>query len=219
MSNYTNMNKGNLINAIKKDEEDENIEILSLTNQNIVVFDDCRNICYTFPDNINLKYLEDKIIISNKLCYKYKMNKSDIAKKLMSVLSLDYFITLNKIYIIYNQYDISKFVKDTDLCDECKDYFNEFYSNQCGLMVYENQCVLINFRVIEKLARKLSFDYYDFKKELSIGFWSTLFHELRHQLLENNMYLPEDIYPINDTSEESVEDFGNMMAERHYIMI
>ena len=80
-------------------------------------------------------------------------------------------------------------------------------------MLFEKNSIIINLKNIEKVSKELNYDKYQENKETQIGLFSTLFHELRHLMLDTNIFLPETIYSAELASEENVEDFGNITAE------
>ena len=95
--------KDKLKSQIYADIESENLELISETEQEIHVYDldNDKVIKFRFEECINKNWLENKIYISPKLKYKFDITCNRIASILLENLPSEYFITLEKIFIIY----------------------------------------------------------------------------------------------------------------------
>jgi hypothetical protein len=216
--------------ALQELASDKEIEILQETDDGILVYDleYGKEIAYNL--NMTVEKLIDKIYI-NPSIPKYCMpDKKKVAEYLIKHLPVDAFYTLNKICFVYGE--------EAD-CETLAQFFDEdvdwarevILSDNLGKMWFEYNSVLIDVKNIiesaEQIAREdramgwPSSERTDTMRQIAI----TLIHELRHLMLDTNIVLSEEEYPVNLSAEESVEHFAvrtigmyghNIFTERGY---
>ena len=143
----TPLTKKEIIQAVTEEISTGSIMLLNETETNISVYDnnEGKEICFTFAEFINEDWLSKKIYVNPKLKHKFgkKVSEQEISKLLLSALPKEYFTILNKIFIVYQISDIKKIAQhlyDSKQSELCFDY-SEFWLNQCGLMLWEHDCV------------------------------------------------------------------------------
>lgn len=203
--------------SIKEDEAEGNGKLLEENEAGFLYYDNCndKEIQFTLQENINVDWLAQRIYINPKIKFKYKLNERKIAKILLLNLSSEHFITLNHIFITYRKSDCIEIAKKLygDKHEEIMTDLSDFFDNQVGLMGFYDNSVFINIKTIEKSNNEIFKDFpYRIFEENIYGLWCTLFHEIRHLMLETNVFLDENEYPANFAIEEQVEIFGNMTA-------
>lgn len=204
--------------TLREDEDFGNGELLEENEAGFLYYDNYygKEIQFTLQENMSTEWLAKKIYINPKVKHKYGLNEKEVARLLLRNLPSEHFITLNRIFIVYRKSDYTEIAKR--LCDNKKEEIGtdlaDFFDNQVGLMGFADNSVFINMRIIEKTTREVFEDVpYRIFKETIHGFWCTIFHEIRHLMLETNMFLDEDEYPEHLSLEENVEEFGNLTAE------
>ena len=196
-----------LLELEKAIQKEPSVELLDKTKETLFVYDhdNSMEICFTDEDSISEEWLENKIWINQKLVHRFNFNKDNIAKVLMQMFAKEELQTLKQIYVIYQKKDFDYIAKKND--EELPE-IDSFWINQVGLMWFSHQTIFINMNEIEKFARKFALSWSEFEDEITSGFWITLFHELRHLTLDTHIFLSEDKYPIEESSEIKVEHFG-----------
>jgi hypothetical protein len=84
---------------------------------------------------------------------------------------------------------------------------NQNIEGLAGLMWYRKQTVLVNSNSIEDIARQMADELFTFQEEYSCGIIQTVIHETRHCMLETNLFLSEEKYPLSENAEDAVENF------------
>lgn len=202
------------LDTIKNDAEKDDVELLSVSDENIVIFDNMegKEITFTMEEYINPAFIEKKISLSSAAKEIISYSPGYIASILFKNLSPEYFMTLNKLFIVATEKDIEAL--EEDLVGEYCGYYDNI-NDLCGIMLFEYNCVVVNVGAISSVSNEV-FAGYDsgyIQSDIIRGFWSTIFHEFRHLMLDTNIYLPEDKYPVNLSAEEAVEEFGNQLME------
>lgn len=91
------------------------------------------------------------------------------------------------------------------------------YQDSVGMFWFDQSAVIINIQAIDEaiadLVKELHLSDLEHEEERVIGFYSTLYHELRHLGLENP-FLPEDLYPTLLNGEDAVESYAREQTDR-----
>lgn len=200
---------------LKSIADEPSIELLEETVATVTVYDktEGKEITFTFQEAMSVQWLASKITISESATSIFRLSKEHIAEVLYLNLPSEHFMTLNRIFISGNESDYEKI---EDILD-AEGYGVDSYNNQCGVMLNYYNSVVINVNVIQAVSKEVFPEEYFGKKyesETVRGFWSTAFHEIRHLMLDTNIFLPEEVYPINLSEEKEVESFGNRVTEQ-----
>lgn len=204
-----------MIEAIDEGIENEELELIHKDDKTYSVYDlnDGKEINYNLV--MNKEILKDKIYCNKKFMYKYNLSEEKIADVLISMMPEEAFYPLNKIIFLYQVSDfkkVAKFIYGTYVEALYGDDFDidAFYSGEIGKLCFWQNCVFVNLRNLEKFARKTSSkdSFFDMKYYLENELWITLFHEMRHLMLNCNPYLDEEEYPAILETEENVERFA-----------
>ena len=125
-------------------------------------------------------------------------------------------ICLNKIIIMSNESEIREVSEAANIDDEffpeCMDFEND---TTLGCYWCQASSIVINFKAIQKEVGEMEAEAekemvpFNYGKELSIGLYTTITHEIRHLGLDNP-FLPEDDYPSIPANyeEAGVEKWG-----------
>lgn len=203
-----------LLNTIKNDIKEGSVELLSVSDENIVIYDniDGKKITFTMENYITPEFIEKKISSSDAAKNIISYTPQYIARVLLKNLSPEYFITLNKIFIVATEEDVEA-LEENIIGEYCGFYDN--INDLCGIMLFEHNCIVVNVGVISSVSNEVFCGYDDsyIQADIERGFWSTIFHEFRHLLLDTNIYLSENEYPVSLSAEAEVEKFGNTIME------
>lgn len=212
------MKKQEILKSIK---EDEYCEILNENEDYIYVWDSHsdKEIKVNFIENLTLNMFKEKFYISPYIPKEYKFNKNKLIKKVFELIDKNTFITLNKIYFVYDIKDLDSLYEYTndeyayELITVEDEILEEFDEKILGKIWNEKNICLINMKSIIQESLK----EYEKNKDLGIYFniydmlnwaiWTTLIHECRHLLLDTNIFLPEKEYPDYLSSEDKVEEY------------
>lgn len=223
------MNKELLIKELEEDEKIENGEIVERKEEGILYYDyDMgEEIFYRFGEFCTTKHLEE-ITHVGAIAQNHGLTAQYITEMLKEAYNEgtefeDMMCTLRGIYVISSEEEFVAAVKEvletTDDTDSLKDYLNDAFSyddfeHLCGKTWYEKQTAFINEKCIWELADELTDEFSSFENEYCIGISTTTIHECRHLMLDTNPFLPENTYPIEESSEASVEEFCRIRSER-----
>ena len=217
-------------NALKELAQEGEIEIFKEDDDGILVYDlqEGKEIQYNL--NMTVDKLVEKIYINPSIPEYCRPDAKKVAQYLLKHLPVDAFYTLNKICFVYGE--------EID-CETLSEFFDEdvdwarevIFSDTLGKMWFEYNSVLIDVKNIIESAEEIE------RQDIAMGWHGnaradtlrqiaiTLVHELRHLMLDTNIVLSEDEYPVKLSAEESVEHFAvrtigmyghNIFTERGY---
>ena len=204
-------NKKELRDTIYLDIASENLELISETEEEITVWDldDGKSTRFTFEEYITEDWLSDKIYVNPEARNKFEATPQIIASILLENLPTEYFITLNKVYVIYSQSDLAL------IDNECYDGLgitsnvDFIWEESSGVMLFEKNIIVVNMKQLERECDRLNYG----RMNIKLNLISTLFHEFRHLMLDTNIYLPWSIYPEHLASEEAVGLFEDKTTD------
>lgn len=156
--------------------------------------------CYfRFLENINFEEI-----------FKFGVQEVDKERffNILKTLDLRLFLMPEKIYFINNEEEYSKLVEE---------YPSQFMDleNAVGINWYEDNIIVINVLLIRKLTKELIEEnpHFSYEKELNIGIWQTLIHELRHMLCDSAVIIYDNEVPIEEADEKKVEEYCREIFE------
>jgi len=212
------MNKEEIVSSLQQLANEGEIEILSQNKYSITVWDNAecgKELTYYFKEFMTPESVSRKVYVSPNVPDKYKtiFSKKDIAKFLHNKIDRICLLTMKAVFVLYDSAD-----EFGDECDGYRkklmdvadgdEYAYEICHETIGTTWWErNICVINASQIIEAVLEMYDEDEYQFEVEVDIGLWTTLIHELRHLLLDTNIILPENEYPIELASEENVEAY------------
>lgn len=204
-------NKKALRDIIHLDIASENLELISETEEEITVYDlnEGKSTRFTFEEYITEDWLSDKIYVNPEVRHKLGATPQILASILLENLPTEYFITLNKVYVIYSQSDFTLINNECYAGLGITSNVNFIWRVASGAMLFEKNIVVVNMRLIERECDRLNYD----RMTLKLNLIAALFHEFRHLMLDTNMYLPRSIYPEHLASEEAVELFEDKITD------
>lgn len=214
------MKKKDVLSVLRKDEKDENGEILDKTKDDVTYYDynTCTTTWFRFEEACSDDYIKGLIHIGEHAASK-GLTKDYIISVLKKAFAEDYsdaVCTLAGIIIPSNKEEFNSMLKATirtsDDVNEWYDY--DDYEHYVGIMLTEHQIVFINEPVIEREAANISVSDYEKREEYQIGLLVTLIHEMRHLMLETNPFLPEYEFPEEMKDEDEVEEFARSAYEK-----
>ena len=212
------MQKADIIHSLKELESENEIEILECSRSSITIYDyqDGKEITYTFRRSKTS--LAQHIHISKKIPQKYRPNKEKLIQYLLA-LPEDVLLTLNEVWLLWNFDDYEDMVDYHDVDSAwATDLYDE---NVLGKMWFDQNTAIIDVQNIVKSALEIE------EQDIAMGLYGyadtdikeqtvlTIVHEIRHIMMDTNLILPEDDYPIHLASETEVEDFARMWVSDH----
>ena len=218
------MKKEIILKELTQDEKEGNGEILFKNKYGVLYYDYDSSVetYYRYGEYCTKSILEKNIIIGTA-ARKLGITKSKVANLIIKAFGSeieDAICTLNNIGIFFGEEDFDEVLKEAnDRLRTGEDltewYCYEDYDELCGNMLFAHQMPMINVKEIYKTTMEISqkysysdeIDLWDFEKEFNIGLSQTIVHELRHCMMDTNLFLPEIDYPIEEAEEENVEDF------------
>lgn len=166
------MKKQEILKSIK---EDEYCEILNENEDYIYVWDSHsdKEIKVNFIENLTLNIFKEKIYISPYIPEEYKFDNKKLIKKVFELIDKNTFITLNKIYFVYDIKDLDSLYEYTndeyayELITIEDELLEEFDENILGKIWNEKNICLINMKSIIQESLK----QYEKNKDLGIYFY------------------------------------------------
>lgn len=210
------MGKAKLLNSIQKGVKRDSIEILSQDDRSITIFnlEDGKETQYVFSDAISEECISDKIILSNRFKAKYSVDISFISKCILKYMGKESVMTLKHIFFLYTKSDMAKM--NRMLYGNNRDMYYEWgeFSEELGKMLYYSNSCVINLRTIEKNIKKQGVFLEELEEGMTNEIYISLFHELRHLMLETNLLHQNDAHFVETASEKNVELYAVEMFER-----
>lgn len=219
---------------IKEEVANGTMEILEQNLHSILVWDDENNkeIKFSFPEFLNEKTVRDAIYISDTIPKKWKVDADELAKYLWRVCDRNSFITLSRIIVFWDPWIVDDEEDDSDpyrqkLEDETGDDYANYLAEAplLGQLWFERNIVAINAasimvasKEVEKENLNLGDPWFSVENQYHIGVLQTAIHELRHLQMDTNPFLPEDTYPVEESSEDAVEAYCRDVFEGNLIL-
>ena len=220
---YTHEYIQNEIKKLNTDYPDNPIEIFKQTNTTILIYDNYTGLETELFTGDNWKErINDRIFIGNSI--KNTITKDSIINIIEAAFRDDIFdamLTLRGLCIFGSDKDykqvINEIAKQTD-CRINEEYEDDFesYEDLLGKNIYAYQTSMINIQACMNVAKEeakidihynpLSFKQ-NYEHELNTAVIQTIIHEIRHNTVDNNLFMPDDKIKPSDESEESVENY------------
>lgn len=198
-------------------KEDEDVEFEStvpcfgVTTTYIFDNNDGKEIAFACPEEMTKKWLKEKIHVQTKIPVG-KIDLDGIVDILFDNADKNLFVTLEDIWIVWDDEGLSEIENATG--DEYANYIiNE---DMVGVMWFQRNSIVINLQAIYNIANEIAYDEYSIEREVSIGLICTIVHELRHLMLDTNIILSEEDYPVSESAEEKVENYGREFCDKNY---
>lgn len=188
------------------------LAILEENEKFIRVFDEenefmSKEIPFYFNEFIHETLSERILLLSSE----NEINKEKLVTLMLDTMDHNLFITLENMYFIKSEDDLRKIY---DLTGD--EYALEIIDieEQIGLMWYEKNSIIINLAAIKRVAEEIGVDTSDIRREYNIGILSTIIHELRHLMLDTNIILSEEDYPVEMSAENEVEEYCRNICDK-----
>lgn len=212
------MRREDIIHSLKALESEGDIQILGSSRNAIYIYDneDGKEITYTFQRSKT--GLAKHVHVSRRIPRKYRPNKQKLVEYLLA-LPNDALLTLSEVWVLWDEEDYELM---TDYHDVDSAWTETLYDEEnLGKMWFDQNTVIINMQNIVNSA--LEEEYEDYKVGIPSHFDEdvqeqtalTVVHEIRHVMMDTNIILPEDEYPLNLASEENVEEFARKWVAIH----
>ena len=139
--------------------------------------------------------------------------------KFLSLLEgMDDFLFQNvqKINFIEDEVDylriMSSEFENTDMID---------FEEELGKYLLHEDQVLVNLYLIKEVARKISISDSDYEREVNIGIWTTLLHELRH-VYQHSLWAECFVEEFEDIEEDAemyaIQEFKIKLLHKDFII-
>lgn len=208
---------------IKTIEEDPCAELLEARAECEVMMydDDCAK--YITFHLAPYSYLE----LLSKIHFGTSLNKvcnvgeaSLVIAKALVELPKEVLMTLNNIFIVSTVEDMEMLINDLGIDEDMPENLygdgDEGFltGDVVGLCWFSQNSVIVNVHAIKVLTHEIWAGMEEYEpREMGIGFWTTLFHELRHQQMD---CCPYEMAWTNESeaSENAAEEWGRRAYER-----
>lgn len=217
--------------------EIQELSIESSDDKGLVVWDDedAKLLPVHFLETMTLEDLAQRIHISSDIPEWYQADKKAFAEYLWNACDHNAFITLEEVVVVWSEPDNAETLEPYDFEDEQRKRLHEEYSDEyaneigegvLGQLWFERNTAVINMGEIVRAADEVAAQnadlvdidpFFSFENQVQTGFLTTVLHELRHLQMDANIFLPEDVYPLELASEESVEKYCREAFETHVI--
>ena len=180
---------------------------------------------YRYEESCTIDWLKSRIFIGESI--KNKGLTIDFVANMLYETFKDCFAdaicTLNSILIFSNEEELNKSLmfaapNEYEEVIEHEEHIMEHFEDVCGKMWFRMQTLMIcestirntSFDIANQFVNeKYDKDYYNevLNEEYSRGIISTIIHECRHCMLDTNLFLSMEDFPICLASEDNVEKF------------
>lgn len=213
------------------------LSIESSDEKGLIVWDDedAKLLPVHFPEAMTVDDLVQRIHISSDIPEWYRADRKTLAEYLWKTCDHNAFITLEEVVVVWSQPDDAGTYMSSDFEDEQRKRLYEEYSDEyayeigesvLGQLWFERNTAVINMGEIVRAADEVAAQnadlvdidpFFSFENQVQTGFLTTVLHELRHLQMDANIFLPEDVYPLELASEESVEKYCREAFETHIL--
>lgn len=217
--------------------EIQELSIESSDDKGLVVWDDedAKLLPVHFQETMTLEDLTQRIHISSDIPERYQADRQALAEYLWNACDHNAFITLEEVVVVWSEPDNVETLEPSDFEDEQRKRLYDEYTDEYALEIgegvlgqlwFERNTVMINMGEIVRAADEVATEnadvvdidpFFSFENQVQTGFLTTVLHELRHLQMDTNIFLPEDMYPLELASEESVEEYCREAFEAHVI--
>lgn len=213
------MRKIDIQTVLAQDEQDGCGEIVNTDELGTTYLDFKLDLTtrYMCQESITDEIIKDLIYLGKNIVAA-GLTKEHIIAVLKKAFGDDYYdavCTLTGIIIPSNEAEFYEMLIAANLTSDVMEEWYEWEDQaECvGRMFSAHQIVFINEAVIDNLSKILFVYKTDYEKEYQIGIITTLIHEMRHLMLETNVFLPEDEFPESEKAEDAVEAFSREKYE------
>ncbi len=189
-------------------EDEDSITVLDYSSEG----ENPREITFTNPKTVDYKWLRSHVWIHPRIT---EILKDDIVSGLME-MDFNTFITLRHLVILPTYDDLKDYIHDTDVHNNTVPQKCRTNSQPIGQLWQQANCAIIYYDNIKRglhTARKSVSDWETFH----MCVWETIFHELRHLMMDCNPFLSKRDYPVSLASEDAVEDFCRNEYKRIFL--
>lgn len=199
------------------------LSIESSDDKGLVVWDDedAKLLPVHFPEAMTVDDLVQRIHISSDIPEWCRADRKALAEYLWKTCDYNAFITLEEVVVVWSQPDDAGTYMSSDFEDEQRKRLREEYSDEyayeigesvLGQLWFERNTAVINMGEIVRAADEVAAQnadlldidpFFSFDNQVQTGFLTTVLHELRHLQMDTNIFLPEDMYPLELASELS----------------
>ena len=215
------MNFQALKRGIYEEVQKGNMEIVHADADSITVLDftksgdDPKEFTFTNPKTIDVRWLRRHIWIHPSI----SILLDDIASTLME-MDPNTFITMRHLVILPRLENLKDYIQNMIPTKQVSSLLNTAplkcrNKNQpIGQLWNHANCAIVYLDNVKKVAAETVHENLGAWKSFHMCTWETIFHELRHLMMDCNPFLPEQYYPVHLASEEAVEAFCEEEYER-----
>lgn len=209
------------------------MEIIEQSEKSIRVWDHevTKEIGFSFLEVLKTETIRDTIYVSKTIPQKWSIDADALAQYLWRVCDRNCFITLAGMYIFWDPCALDPYAENDPerrhLVDVTGDEYAEYLAEPpfVGQLWFERNIVIINAAYILDVSQEIAASnrdlhdpWFSVENQYQKGVLQTAIHELRHLQMDTNPFLPEDIYPISDSSEEAVEAYSQEVFENNSVI-
>lgn len=201
---------------LREEEDAEEVTIPSQPEGTRTVFDGgdilCKEVTFTPEENMNEEWFWKKAHVQTQpKSNPYEIDFKAICNFVFSHCPKEMFTTLEALFFVFNEDGLSELAQYTgdDYGYECINM-----DEQIGLMWYEKNIVIVNVGLIQQTSEEMADEITPASEHICDGIIMTIVHGMRHLMLRTNFLLTDEECPIEEESEDAVEEYARRFADQ-----
>lgn len=201
---------------LREEEEAEEVTIPSQPKGTRTIFDGGdiigKEVTFTPEENMNEKWFWKKAHLQTPpKSNPYEIDFKGICDFVFTRCPKELFTTLEALFFVFNEKGLKKLAKYTgdDYGLECINM-----DEQIGLMWYEKNIVIVNVGLIQQASEEMADEMTPASEHICDGIIMTIVHGMRHLMLRTNFLLTDEECPVEEESEDAVEEYARRFADQ-----
>lgn len=201
---------------LREEKDVEEVTIPSQLEGTRTVFDGgdilCKEVTFTPEENMSEEWFWKKTHVQTMpKSNLYEIDFKRICDFVFSHCPKEMFTTLEALFFVFNE----------DGLRELAEYTGDEYGLECinmdeqiGLMWYEKNIVIINVGLIQQTSEEMADEITPASEHICDGIIMTIVHGMRHLMLRTNFLLTDEECPVEEESEDAVEEYARRFADQ-----
>lgn len=201
---------------LREEKDVEEVTIPSQLEGTRTVFDGgdilCKEVTFTPEENMSEEWFWKKTHVQTMpKSNPYEIDFKRICDFVFSHCPKEMFTTLEALFFVFNE----------DGLRELAEYTGDEYGLECinmdeqiGLMWYEKNIVIVNVGLIQQTSEEMADEITPASEHICDGIIMTIVHGMRHLMLRTNFLLTDEECPVEEESEDAVEEYARRFADQ-----
>lgn len=201
---------------LREEKDVEEVTIPSQLEGTRTVFDGgdilCKEVTFTPEENMSEEWFWKKTHVQTMpKSNPYEIDFKRICDFVFSHCPKEMFTTLEALFFVFNE----------DGLRELAEYTGDEYGLECinmdeqiGLMWYEKNIVIVNVGLIQQTSEEMADEITPASEHICDGIIMTIVHGMRHLMLRTNFLLTDEERPVEEESEDAVEEYARRFADQ-----